>query len=70
MPVNSDNDKLINYPKDNRSFSQNYLKQVKLTKTIPRDYGSIQFKGKPQVLTDLYGYEVVFDDANMYYFQK
>ncbi|WP_220702009.1 hypothetical protein, partial [Bacteroides acidifaciens] len=61
---------LKNYPKDNRSFSQNYLKQVKLTKTIPRDYGSIQFKGKPQVLTDLYGYEVVFDDANMYYFQK
>ena len=67
IPAGSEHDKLVFYPQEKRYYSQNYLKQVQVTPTIPQDYSNVQFDGEPCLLTDLYGFKAVFDDSRMYY---
>ena len=70
IPAGTENDELVYYPDEEIFYSQNYLKQVQTSKTVPQDYSNVQFKGKPCLLTDMYGFPAVFDDANMYYLEK
>lgn len=70
VPAGTENDELVYYPDEEIFYSKNYLKQVQASKTVPQDYSNVQFKGEPCLLTDMYGFPAVFDDANMYYLEK
>ena len=70
IPAGSEHDQLVLYPQERKYYSQNYLKQVQATKTIPQDYSRVQFDGEPCLLTDLYGFPAVFDNSRMYYLEQ
>lgn len=70
IPASKENDEIMYYNKDKRSYSRNYLNQVEATKTIPQDYSHVQFNGEPCLLTDLYGFPAVFDNSKMYYIEQ